>query len=66
MVVSLLGVLSGLTIVFRALTAESETISFAGSLFIMSIYGGLELAGVLSGYSFLGKFLGIFQKQLAK
>lgn len=65
-VITLMAVLVGLAIVVRELTAEGETISFAGSLFIMSVYIGLELAGILIGYTFLGKFLGIFQKSLVQ
>ena len=65
-VVSLMGILLGFAIVLRELTAEGETISLAGSIFIISVYIGLEFAGVVIGYSFLGKFLGIFQKRLVK
>lgn len=65
-VISLMAALLGFAIVFRELTADGETISFAGSIFIISVYIGLELAGVLIGYIFLGKFLGIFQKPMVK
>jgi hypothetical protein len=57
----LAGILLGFTIVLRELSAEGETINFAGSLFVISFYISLEVAGIVVGYAFLGKYLGIFQ-----
>ena len=62
-VIVLTAILLGFTIVLRELTAEGATIDFAGSLFVISIYIGLEVAGIVIGYAFLGKYLGFFQSQ---
>jgi len=62
-VVILIGILLGFTMVLRELSKGGGIIDFAGSAFIISIYIGLEVAGLVIGYGFLGKFLGIFQSQ---
>jgi hypothetical protein len=62
-IVILIGVLLGLSIVFRELTAEGGAVDLMGSLFVISIYVGLEVAAILIGYAFLGKFLGLFQAE---
>ena len=62
-VVILMAIFLGLTIVLRELSEGGGMIDFAQSAFIISVYIGLEVAGVVIGYAFLGKFLGIFQSQ---
>jgi hypothetical protein len=62
-IVILIGILLGFTIVLRELWEGGGTIDIASNAFIVSVYIGLEVAGVLIGYGFLGKFLGLFQSQ---
>lgn len=62
-IVILIGIFLGFTIVLRELSEGDGFIDFAGSAFIISVYIGLEVAGLVIGYGFLGKFLGIFQSQ---
>ena len=62
-VVIFIGILLGFTIVLRELAEGGGTIDIVGNAFIISVYVGLEVAGLLIGYGFLGKFLGLFQSQ---
>lgn len=61
--VVVVGMLLGLTIVFRELSEGGGTIDLAGSSFIIAIYIGLEVAGIVIGYAFLSKFLRLFRQQ---
>ena len=59
--VILTGVFLGFVIVLGELTVGGETLNLAGKAFVISVYIGLEVVGLVIGYSFLGKFLGIFR-----
>ena len=62
------GIGLGLAVVFLELTQDGGTFDLANQAFIIAVYIGLEVAGVMIGYTFLGKFLGLFErnKELAQ
>ena len=60
-VVVLVGILLGFSILLRELSDDGGVVNLAGSTFIISVYIGLEVSGLLIGYGFLGKFLGLFR-----
>ncbi len=58
----LLGILLGFLVVARELTEGGGNLDIVGSAFIISIYIGLEVSGLLIGYGFLEKPLGLFRR----
>jgi hypothetical protein len=61
----LAGFFAGFVVVSGELTAGGENPDLAGKASVISVYIGSEVAGLVIGYSFLGKLLGIFQELLA-
>ena len=60
----LTGIALGFLIVFLELGGNGGTVDIARRISIILIYIGLEVGGILLGYGFLGKFLGIFQYRI--
>ncbi|MRR28997.1 hypothetical protein EG834_01370 [bacterium] len=63
--VILAGIILGLAVVMRELTTGGSTVDLSGKAAVIAIYVGLEIAGVLIGYTFLGTYLGLsFKKKI--
>jgi hypothetical protein len=57
------GIILGLAVVMRELFADGSGVDLSSKAGVIAIYVGLEIAGVLIGYTFLGKYLGLSFKK---